>query len=127
MEVSLCKPNLGEGELLVRNEFEALFVDLSYALHVTGIDFLECGVEEPDVDVAMPITFLLARWDLCNRPLVYLADTLDVSGNFFELGEVEPCIVVLGIVLKHLFVHHAALLQHDMFDTGSITVLLLKF
>ena len=48
LERGVCGPELGKGELFMRDQLDCRLVDVSSALVIVGVDLLESGVLQPD-------------------------------------------------------------------------------
>lgn len=72
------------------------------------------------------MTLLLRRGDICDCPLVDVADPVFVAEGLLEAGVVKPDVVVLGVLFNLLLVLDAALGEDDIFDAFTLAELLLK-
>ena len=58
LELRVQQPQLGEGELLVRQQLERRAVHLPRPLRVLGLQLLVDGVVDPELDVKPPVVLL---------------------------------------------------------------------
>lgn len=72
------------------------------------------------------MTLLLRRGDICDCPLVDVADPVFVAEGLLEAGVVKPDVVVLGVLFNLLLVLDAALGEDDIFNAFTLAKLLLK-
>mmetsp|Transcript_64525 Transcript_64525/g.185506 ORF Transcript_64525/g.185506 Transcript_64525/m.185506 type:complete len:271 (-) Transcript_64525:968-1780(-) len=126
LELSVQLPDLGEGELLVRHHLQERVEDLPRLLDVAGLQLLEQGVVDPQVDVPPPEALLRHGGLVGDGALVDLADPADVAATLLEADVVEPHVVVPRVVFDALLVDVSPLVQHDLLDRVAIAMLLLE-
>mmetsp|Transcript_37551 Transcript_37551/g.125634 ORF Transcript_37551/g.125634 Transcript_37551/m.125634 type:complete len:307 (+) Transcript_37551:1075-1995(+) len=123
-------PQLGKGEVLVRNHAARLSQHRGRALRVERSQLLEEGILEPQVDVPPPQPLVRRRGDVGDGALVHVAHAvvvrLDLDRALLEARVVEPDIVRVRVRLDRLLVREALARDDDILDPAPVAVLLLK-
>mmetsp|Transcript_3550 Transcript_3550/g.12885 ORF Transcript_3550/g.12885 Transcript_3550/m.12885 type:complete len:640 (+) Transcript_3550:27-1946(+) len=126
LELRSQDPHLGEGEGPVRDELEALLVDLPGPASVLRLQLLVKRVVDPQVDVPPPEPLLLRRGHIRDRPLVELPHLVVRPAPLLQSQVVKPSVVGRGVGFQVLLILEPLLSRDHILDLVPVPMLLLK-
>jgi len=126
VELRIHDPDFVEGELLVRDQLEQPLVECDHISRSFRIHLLEYNIVISEVNVAASILLFLSQRDLLNRSFERFADSREVFGHQFEIGQVEPGVIVGDMLGQLLLVESSPLVQHQLVDLFLLAMQLLE-
>mmetsp|Transcript_5307 Transcript_5307/g.6316 ORF Transcript_5307/g.6316 Transcript_5307/m.6316 type:complete len:413 (-) Transcript_5307:61-1299(-) len=119
-------PDFTKAKLIMRNELNNLFVYLLCSLEIISRVFFENSVINPQVNISLPKSLFLSRWDVGNSLFIDLSCSIEILGALLETSVVKPDVIVQRVFGNLLFVKAPSFVDDDILHLLKSTVLLFK-